>query len=282
MGARVCSSSSTSTVVHASAQPLAAAPPARAQVIQRSNATEYGLASAVWASSLDHVQALTRGIKAGTVWVRAWAGIARVGAPRIGECRQSGGTGSGNLRLMARAQSATRRASDHAWGVRPPARCALSPLSPRPPAAPLPPPPSIQLACAASSAAPWAPTHPRPHRSTLTTSWTPPCLLGATSTAGLAASTALRCCTTTPRWLRACHGGGGGTSRRADTHTRTRTHARADQVGLRASAQEARARQLAHVSARCSAPPLPHTRQRGSALPVRLRLPIFVDSMQAK
>ncbi|KAI7838277.1 hypothetical protein COHA_007931 [Chlorella ohadii] len=39
------------------------------EVIVRANATEYGLAAAVWAQSLDRMQAATRGIKAGTVWV---------------------------------------------------------------------------------------------------------------------------------------------------------------------------------------------------------------------
>lgn len=39
------------------------------EVIARANATDYGLASAVWTRSLDRMQALTRGIKAGTVWV---------------------------------------------------------------------------------------------------------------------------------------------------------------------------------------------------------------------
>ncbi|EFN58462.1 hypothetical protein CHLNCDRAFT_50233 [Chlorella variabilis] len=39
------------------------------EVIRRANATEYGLAGAVWTQSIDTMQALTRGIKAGTVWV---------------------------------------------------------------------------------------------------------------------------------------------------------------------------------------------------------------------
>lgn len=30
----------------------------------------YGLAASVWTQSLDTMQALTRGIKSGTVWVR--------------------------------------------------------------------------------------------------------------------------------------------------------------------------------------------------------------------
>ncbi len=37
----------------------------------RANATEYGLAAAVWTQSLDRMQAATRGIKAGTVWGEA-------------------------------------------------------------------------------------------------------------------------------------------------------------------------------------------------------------------
>ena len=41
------------------------------QVIQRANDTEYGLAASVWTNNLDSMQALTRGIKAGTVWVSA-------------------------------------------------------------------------------------------------------------------------------------------------------------------------------------------------------------------
>lgn len=38
------------------------------QVIKRANDTEYGLAAAVWTKSLDRMQAVTRGVKAGTVW----------------------------------------------------------------------------------------------------------------------------------------------------------------------------------------------------------------------
>lgn len=45
-----------------------AGPPLMLQVIQRANATEYGLAAAVWTQSLDRMQAVTRGVKAGTVW----------------------------------------------------------------------------------------------------------------------------------------------------------------------------------------------------------------------
>lgn len=69
---RPCSTSQT----HHQAQPLTwllrpASLPRLAQVIQRCNATEYGLAASVWTSSIDTMQALTRGIKAGTVWVPA-------------------------------------------------------------------------------------------------------------------------------------------------------------------------------------------------------------------
>ncbi|KAL4449498.1 hypothetical protein ABPG77_007142 [Micractinium sp. CCAP 211/92] len=39
------------------------------EVIRRGNATEYGLAAAVWTQNLDTMQAVTRGFKAGTVWV---------------------------------------------------------------------------------------------------------------------------------------------------------------------------------------------------------------------
>ncbi|PRW56317.1 aldehyde dehydrogenase [Chlorella sorokiniana] len=39
------------------------------EVIKRANDTEYGLAAAVWTKSLDRMQAVTRGAKAGTVWV---------------------------------------------------------------------------------------------------------------------------------------------------------------------------------------------------------------------
>lgn len=39
------------------------------EVIKRANDTNYGLASAVWTQGLDRMQALTRGIKAGTCWV---------------------------------------------------------------------------------------------------------------------------------------------------------------------------------------------------------------------
>ncbi|KAL4449497.1 hypothetical protein ABPG77_007141 [Micractinium sp. CCAP 211/92] len=39
------------------------------EVIRRGNATEYGLASAVWTQNINTMQAVTRGIKAGTVWV---------------------------------------------------------------------------------------------------------------------------------------------------------------------------------------------------------------------
>lgn len=41
------------------------------EVIARANATEYGLAAAVWTKDLDTMQTLTRGIKAGTVWVNS-------------------------------------------------------------------------------------------------------------------------------------------------------------------------------------------------------------------
>jgi len=39
------------------------------EVIERANATEYGLASAVWTKDIETMQVLTRGIKAGIVWV---------------------------------------------------------------------------------------------------------------------------------------------------------------------------------------------------------------------
>ena len=39
------------------------------QAIQRANATNYGLAAAVWTQSIERMQACTRGMKAGTVWV---------------------------------------------------------------------------------------------------------------------------------------------------------------------------------------------------------------------
>lgn len=39
--------------------------------IQRANATNYGLAAAVWTQSLERMQACTRGIKAGTLWVNS-------------------------------------------------------------------------------------------------------------------------------------------------------------------------------------------------------------------
>jgi len=50
-------------------------PYACVQVIKRANDTEYGLAAACWTQSIDRMQALTRGIKAGTVWVRGWMGM---------------------------------------------------------------------------------------------------------------------------------------------------------------------------------------------------------------
>lgn len=39
------------------------------EVIRRGNDTDYGLAAAVWTQSLDIMQAVTRGFRAGTVWV---------------------------------------------------------------------------------------------------------------------------------------------------------------------------------------------------------------------
>jgi acyl-CoA reductase-like NAD-dependent aldehyde dehydrogenase len=39
------------------------------EVIRRANDTNYGLAAGVWTNSIERMQAATRGIKAGTVWV---------------------------------------------------------------------------------------------------------------------------------------------------------------------------------------------------------------------
>lgn len=42
------------------------------QVLERANATEYGLAAGVFTSNLNWATTLSRGLKAGTVWVNTW------------------------------------------------------------------------------------------------------------------------------------------------------------------------------------------------------------------
>ena len=58
------------------------------EVIKRANDTEYGLAAAVWTKDIETMQALTRGIKAGTVWVNCHH-IMDASAP-FGGYKQSG------------------------------------------------------------------------------------------------------------------------------------------------------------------------------------------------
>ena len=61
--------------------------PHTTQAIQRSNATNYGLAAGVWTRSMENMQACTRGIKAGTIW---W-GVVREGGPYGAWRRVTGG-----------------------------------------------------------------------------------------------------------------------------------------------------------------------------------------------
>lgn len=42
------------------------------EIIERANATEYGLAAAVFSRDMDKVNYLIQGIKAGTVWVNCY------------------------------------------------------------------------------------------------------------------------------------------------------------------------------------------------------------------
>ena len=42
------------------------------QVLERANATEYGLAAGVFTQNLNWATTLSRGLKAGTVWVNTW------------------------------------------------------------------------------------------------------------------------------------------------------------------------------------------------------------------
>lgn len=218
------------------------------QVIRRANATEYGLAGAVWTRGLDRMQAVTRGVKAGTIWgepARAWLGRAlRCAAPghgwRCGCAARSGRRPDD--RTSPQVELRCRQ-------PRPPVMDALAPPAACPPAA-----------CP---------------QSTRTTSWTPPSRLAATSRAGLGASTAPPSWSTTRRRVggaglraRRCGAGGShsararrGGSRRAGWPSAGAGTAKlpptpaclhcphscaADQVRHRAAAQEQGAAQLGH------------------------------------
>lgn len=50
------------------------------EVIQRANASDYGLGAAVMSKNLDTVNTLTRALKAGTIWVNTF-GILSPSAP---------------------------------------------------------------------------------------------------------------------------------------------------------------------------------------------------------
>lgn len=59
-----------------------------AEVIQRANATMYGLAAAVWTKDISQAHAIANNVHAGTVWVNCYGVLS--GATPFGGFKQSG------------------------------------------------------------------------------------------------------------------------------------------------------------------------------------------------